>query len=55
MWAKFKTGSHSVQPPLSPALLGGGIKPPTGPLLLEGGYWESGWLLFRRGGGAIFT
>lgn len=47
MWAKFKTGSHSVQPPLSPALLGGGIEPPTGPLLLEGGCWESGGEFFR--------
>ena len=56
MWAKFKTGSHSVQPPPSPALLGGD-QTSNWTSTFRGGLLGKWVVTFSEGGGggAIFT
>ena len=53
MWAKFKTGSHSVQPPPSPALLGGGDQTSNWISTFRGGLLGKWVVTFSEGGGGV--
>ena len=54
MWAKFKTGSHSVQPPPSPALLGGD-QTSNWTSTFRGGLLGKWVVTFSEGGGVQFS